>query len=213
MAQHSFTITGNVTNVPELREVGKTELTTFRIGANRNRKDETGAWVQNDTLFLSVECWGKLAQHTHQTIRRGSPVIVVGTLVTKEWTDADGQNRSRLVLRASHIGPDLNRYVAVTARPELVTAEGETITADPRSQLEATSLGATATDTASDRRAAGSPTEPAEPAEAAESGAFSDAGPTAKPKRSGKGAGKKRKLVGAGSGASAGAAEDAEPPF
>lgn len=43
-----------------------------------------------------------------QSLHRGDPVMVTGSLITEEWTTKDGQSHSSLVLEADGVGHDLN---------------------------------------------------------------------------------------------------------
>ena len=90
----------------------------FRLGASRQRRGEDNVWYSVDQVWLNVECWGPLAQHARRSLTKGMAVIVVGTLVTHSWRDADGELQSYMVVKASHIGPDLNRYLTNTVVPQ-----------------------------------------------------------------------------------------------
>ncbi|MCX7445617.1 single-stranded DNA-binding protein [Corynebacterium sp. P7003] len=120
MAQHSFTLTGNIGADPTYHGVnGRNGVARFRLCANRRRPGEKdGTWIDYDTLWIEVQCWGRLAEHARRCLRKGMSVLVVGTVVLETWTDAETDgNRSRIVLRASHIGPDLNRYLTTSVVP------------------------------------------------------------------------------------------------
>lgn len=120
MAQHSFTLTGNLGADPTYHGVSDSNgVAKFRLCSNRRRPGEReGTWIDYDTLWIEVQCWGRLAEHARRCLRKGMSVIVVGTVILETWTDADtDSNRSRIVLRASHIGPDLNRYLTTAELP------------------------------------------------------------------------------------------------
>ena len=66
-----------------------------------------------------MQCWGRLAENARRCLRKGMSVLVVGTVILETWTDAETDtNRSRIVLKASHIGPDLNRYLTTATAPD-----------------------------------------------------------------------------------------------
>ncbi|MBI8988718.1 single-stranded DNA-binding protein [Corynebacterium meridianum] len=120
MAQHSFTLTGNIGADPTYHGVSESNgVTKFRLCANRRRPGEKeGTWIDYDTLWIEVQCWGRLAENARRCLRKGMSVLVVGTVILETWTDAETDtNRSRIVLKASHIGPDLNRYLTTTTAP------------------------------------------------------------------------------------------------
>ncbi|MDK8450925.1 single-stranded DNA-binding protein [Corynebacterium mastitidis] len=113
MSNTPITITGNLTQDPTLKRTESGALVCrIRMGADRRvpAADGTG-WTSLDNLFIDVEMWGDLAYNTRCSVAKGMPVIVSGTLVTTQWVDsATGENRSRILLRARHVGVDLAKY-------------------------------------------------------------------------------------------------------
>ncbi|KQB84782.1 single-stranded DNA-binding protein [Corynebacterium lowii] len=113
MANTPITITGNLTQDPTLKRTESGALVgRIRLGADRRvpAADGTG-WNSLDSLFIDVEMWGDLAYNTRCSVAKGMPVIVSGTLVTTEWIDpTTGDKRSRILLRARHVGVDLSKY-------------------------------------------------------------------------------------------------------
>ncbi|MBC3185014.1 single-stranded DNA-binding protein [Corynebacterium sp. zg-331] len=113
MANTPITITGNLTQNPRLKRTESGALVCrIRLGADRRvpAADGTG-WTSLDSLFIDVEMWGDLAYNTRCSVAKGMPVIVSGHLVTTEWCDATtGEKRSRILLRARHVGVDLAKY-------------------------------------------------------------------------------------------------------
>ena len=126
MAQHSYTVTGNLVADPHYRQTGENQgVCKFRLGASRQRRGEDNVWYSVDQGWLNVECWGPLAQHARRSLTKGMAVIVVGTLVTHSWRDADGELQSYMVVKASHIGPDLNRYLTNTVVPQHAVVQAD----------------------------------------------------------------------------------------
>lgn len=113
MANTPITITGNLTQNPTLKRTESGALVCrIRLGADRRvpATDGTG-WTSLDSLFIDVEMWGDLAYNTRCSVAKGMPVIVSGHLVTTEWADpTTGEKRSRILLRARHVGVDLAKY-------------------------------------------------------------------------------------------------------
>jgi single-strand DNA-binding protein len=107
------TVTGNVVAPPQRnRTASGSTVTNFRIASTSRRYDkESQGWIDNKTLYLHVECWNELAGNVAHSVSKGDPVIVHGTLFTEEW-DSDQGHRSRVTLRAEHVGPDLAKGVA-----------------------------------------------------------------------------------------------------
>ena len=139
MAQHSYTVTGNLVADPHYRQTGENQgVCKFRLGASRQRRGEDNAWVIPSTRYGSMlRCWGPLAQHARRSLTKGMAVIVVGTLVTHSWRDADGELQSYMVVKASHIGPDLNRYLTNTVVPQHAVVQADATAEMPDASTDA----------------------------------------------------------------------------
>ena len=86
-------LSGRLVRDPEMRyTLQGRPLTKFRIAVDRNFKDSGGEW-QKETLYIDVTTWGALAERVHETLKKGSPVIVQGYLRLREWTTQDEQKR------------------------------------------------------------------------------------------------------------------------
>jgi single-strand DNA-binding protein len=107
-----ITVVGNVVKPPQRNRTANGSVTNFRVASTSRRYDrEVQGWVDSKTLFLDVECWGELGGHVSQTVSKGDPVIVFGSLFTDEW-DTDQGRRSKVKLRAEVVGPDLTKGTA-----------------------------------------------------------------------------------------------------
>ena len=85
-----------------------TPFTTFRMASTRRWFDrERGTWVDGRTEWFTVKAWRGAARNVAESLRKGDPVLVHGRLSTDEWSTADGEPRTSLVLDAIAIGPDL----------------------------------------------------------------------------------------------------------
>jgi single-strand DNA-binding protein len=107
----NLVIVGNVLTAPEWRRTAKGTLVThFRVASTARRLDrETGRWVDGDSLRVRVTCWRRLAEGVGASIALGDPVVVVGRLFTRDWTDADGNARTSYEMEAMAVGHDLSR--------------------------------------------------------------------------------------------------------
>ncbi|WIM67213.1 single-stranded DNA-binding protein [Corynebacterium breve] len=129
MAQLPITISGNLTHEPELVSFPSgARLCKLRVGSSRRVRakndslEEGFEWTDVDHLFIDVEMWGQLAVNSNVSLVKGHPVVVTGYLVTHTWqvpadsNDSASQNEqkteshSRIVLRATHVAFDMNRY-------------------------------------------------------------------------------------------------------
>src|SRR5215207_101762 len=151
MFETPVTVVGNIVNDPQGRRVGDQEVIKFRVASNSRRRTADGTWEPGNSLFVTVNCWGRLVTGVGAALRKGDPVIVVGYVYTSEYDDRDGNRRSTLEMRATSVGPDLARSIVRiiektgTARDaEPASSNGEVAEAD----VEAGSDAAEAEDTA-----------------------------------------------------------------
>jgi single-strand DNA-binding protein len=128
MFETPLTIVGNIVNDPIRRRVGDQEVMKFRVASNSRRRGTDGTWEAGNSLFVTVNCWGRLVSGVGASLGKGLPVIVVGHVHTSEYEDRDGIRRSTLEMRASSIGPDLSRCIA---RVEKTVSTGTDAGASP----------------------------------------------------------------------------------
>lgn len=129
MFETSLTVVGHIVNNPERRQVGTQEVIKFRVASNSRRRTPDGGWETGNSLFINVNCWGKLVTGVGAALGKGAPVIVVGHVYTSEYEDRDGNRRSSLEMRATSVGPDVSRAIVRIERPGYTgPATGETTT-------------------------------------------------------------------------------------
>jgi single-strand DNA-binding protein len=117
MFETPLTVVGHIVNNPQRRKVGDQELIKFRVASNSRRRTGDGKWEPGNSLFLTVNCWGKLVTGVGAALGKGAPVIVVGHVYTSEYEDRDGNRRSSLEMRATSVGPDVSRAIVRIERP------------------------------------------------------------------------------------------------
>jgi single-strand DNA-binding protein len=118
MRETPVTVVGTVVSDMRPRRVGPdgTLVLNFRVACNERRFDKASeSWVDGESLYLSVNCWRRLAENAASLVR-GDPVIVRGRLRTREWTTEQGERRSVVELEASAVGPDLARCAATVRK-------------------------------------------------------------------------------------------------
>ena len=109
MFETPFTIVGNIVTDPIHRSVGDQEMVRFRVASNSRRRNADGTWEAGNSLFVTVNCWGRVVAGTSAALVKGDPVIVVGHVYTSEYDDREGNRRSSVEVRATSVGPDLAR--------------------------------------------------------------------------------------------------------
>jgi single-strand DNA-binding protein len=108
MSDTTITIRGFVaTEIKSGTTPGGVATASFRIGSTSRRRDkETGAWMDGHTNWFLVQGYRHLAGSMGCSIRKGQPVIVVGTLKIRSW-ERDGRVYYSHTIDADAVGHDL----------------------------------------------------------------------------------------------------------
>jgi single-strand DNA-binding protein len=87
---------GNLTRDCELRYLpSNAAVVSFGMAINRRWKNQAGE-SQDETTFVDLEAFGKQAEVLNQYVRKGDPLFIEGRLKLDQWSDRDGNNRSKL---------------------------------------------------------------------------------------------------------------------
>ena len=136
MFETPLTVTGRIVTDPVRRRVGEQELVKFRLASNSRRRTGEGTWEPGNSLYLTVNCWGKLAAGVSGSLAKGDAVIVVGHVYTSEYEDREGIKRSSAELRATAVGPDLSWYLVAVKK--INPSSQPAVTAEPGEDADAT---------------------------------------------------------------------------
>jgi len=119
-------VSGRLTRDVELRYTGSgTPVATMSIAVDRVYRDSDNNW-QTDTSFFRVVAWARLAERISETLSKGSPVIIEGTLQSRTWQDKDDNNRTSTEIVANRI-QNLEREAQETEQePKTESAKQET---------------------------------------------------------------------------------------
>jgi single-strand DNA-binding protein len=111
----TITTEGNLTSDPELRFTQTTgqAVCSVRLAVSSRRKNIDGEYEDTVPVFYEATCWGQLAEHVADTASKGDRLIVHGTTHVEEWTDRDGNRRTKHVLQITAVGVSL-RYATAT---------------------------------------------------------------------------------------------------
>ncbi|MEI6071300.1 MAG: single-stranded DNA-binding protein [Verrucomicrobiae bacterium] len=95
---------GNVTRDPEVKFTPKgSAVTDVGLAINRNYTLDNGE-KREETTFVDVELWGRLAEIAGEYAKKGRPLYVEGRLRMDSWEDkASGQKRSRMKVVGENI--------------------------------------------------------------------------------------------------------------
>jgi single-strand DNA-binding protein len=107
-------LAGYVATEPTFRTTsrGKPEAQMRVAYTPRRQNWETGEWSDGPSSFVSVKCWGKLANNVAVCLRKGEPVVVMGRVQVRTYEAKNGTERLSVDVYASSIGYDLARGVA-----------------------------------------------------------------------------------------------------
>jgi single-strand DNA-binding protein len=113
MFETPITIVGNIMDEVALKTspTGVARL-SFRVASTQRRTDrETGEWTDGERLILNVTFWREFAENVAKSVRKGDPVVVHGTVHTREWI-VEETRRSSYEMVGRAIGPDLKQGTA-----------------------------------------------------------------------------------------------------
>ena len=94
-----------------------TTLSKFRLAVNDRRSD--------DTLFLNIVCFGKMAESLNQYLVKGRLVSVQGKLKCDDYQDKEGNNRTSYCVMADEIslGPNSQNSQSASRSQEVSDSE------------------------------------------------------------------------------------------
>jgi single-strand DNA-binding protein len=92
-------LTGNLVADPELTETknGKS-LVKVALANNDSFLTESGD-RETVTSFVDLQLWGKSAESLAKNAKKGQELFIEGQVRQERWTDKQGANHSRLVVR------------------------------------------------------------------------------------------------------------------
>lgn len=119
MFETSMTVVGRVVTEPTRHTFASGESkTSFRLMSVERRYDkEAQEWVDGDRVFVTVNCWRRLAEGAVNSLLKGDNVVATGKFYIREYTTENGERRSTAELDARALGPDLAWNTVVVERP------------------------------------------------------------------------------------------------
>ena len=96
-------LVGRLARDPEMRYTPSgMAVTKFRLAVSRPpRRDAPQGEEQTD--WLDIVTWGKMAENCAQYLDKGSLVAVEGRVQSRSWQTQDGQNRSAVEINARNV--------------------------------------------------------------------------------------------------------------
>jgi single-strand DNA-binding protein len=99
----------------------------------------TGGWTDQQTSFVSVMCYRKVAENAAKCVRRGDAITLRGTVQVRDYVDQAGAKRFSVDVVADSLGHDMSRgtshFSKATQRAEQTAEEYEWSTTAERTPL------------------------------------------------------------------------------
>lgn len=99
---------GRLTREPESRSFSNGgKVTKFGFAVNNRRKNMTTGQWEDEPVFVDCEAFnrgdqGGLADRIESSLHKGSQIFIEGHLRFDQWTDKEGNKRSRLLVRVDN---------------------------------------------------------------------------------------------------------------
>jgi single-strand DNA-binding protein len=125
MNESYVTIQGWVGGDVDLRDVGDTQVASFRVGSTP-RYNKGGTWVDGQTSWYTVNCWRHLGRNVKESVQRGDAVIIHGRVRVDVWEREGKPSSVQWVVDALYVGHDLTKGTSAFLKTVRAT------TKDPR---------------------------------------------------------------------------------
>lgn len=104
MTYHQTIILGNLGRDPELRYLPSgTAVCNLNVAVNEYWTDRQTNERREKTTWYRVAVWGQQAETVNTYLKKGSQVLVTGTVEARAYMDNSGQPAASLELRARDI--------------------------------------------------------------------------------------------------------------
>ena len=102
-ATNRVQLTGNLGNNPEIKNFDNGgKLARFSMATKEEYTTRSGE-KSSDTQWHFVTAWGKIAERIEKDLQKGSFVTIEGRLVTRNYTDKNGQKKYVTEIIASEV--------------------------------------------------------------------------------------------------------------
>lgn len=96
-------LVGRLTRDPELRHVPNgSAVTNFGIAVNRRFREASGEW-REETCFVNIVSWSRLAELCGERLKKSSMVFIEGRLQSRSWEVEGGERRTAIEVCADKI--------------------------------------------------------------------------------------------------------------
>ena len=111
---------GHMTADPELKQTTSgISVCSFSIGVNRRySKADQG---QKSVDFINIVTWRQQAEFVSRYFKKGSSIVICGSIQTRDWTDSNGQKRYATEVVADEVSfgaPSASNQNSGESRPQ-----------------------------------------------------------------------------------------------
>ncbi len=97
-------LVGNVGNDPEVRHLPSGgAVASFSLATSESWKDKQTGEKQDRTEWHRISCFNRLGEIVGEYVRKGSKLYVEGSLRTRKWQDAQGQDKYTTEIIANEV--------------------------------------------------------------------------------------------------------------
>ena len=98
-------LAGHLAADPEMRQTQSgIPVCSFRVGVSRRYQPKTSeGQSQSVADFITVVAWRQQAEFVSKYFQKGSPIVVEGSLQTRQYQDKNGNNRTAVEVVANQI--------------------------------------------------------------------------------------------------------------
>jgi single-strand DNA-binding protein len=125
VSDNQVTLTGNLTDDPELRFTPNgVAVANFRLAVDQ-RVWDTDGWKDGEASYFRVNVWRDQAEHVSRSLHKGTRCVVVGRLKSRSWETPEGQRRSAVEVDAEEVGMSMRFAPAAAKDAEPAAARPE----------------------------------------------------------------------------------------
>ena len=96
-------VAGNLTRDPDLKHLPSgSAVCDLGLAINERYTGKDGQSVDN-TVFVDIVAWNKQAEICSEYLSKGESVMIEGALQLDKWQTKDGDNRSKMRIRAHRV--------------------------------------------------------------------------------------------------------------
>lgn len=99
---------GNIVEDVSLRFTPKgLPVANFVVAVNHRVRGENGEWADGEPQYIRCTAWRRIAENIADTCRRGTRVVVIGSMHAESYETKDGAKRVEWRVTADEVGVSL----------------------------------------------------------------------------------------------------------